>query len=220
MDASTGMRVRFNAGQTSAGSLKLAFGRTPASFFRPVDAGTANYRAVYWRMYLRNQSGWTGGGGDKLSRATVFANSAWAQAMIAHVWAGDGAASNQLAMDPARGTDVQGNLVTTTYNDFANLTWLGNTPSPLAVFAASNVGIWHCIEAHAQLNDAGSANGVFELWIDGASQGRRTTLNWLGSYSAYGINAVFFENYWNNGSPVAQERYFDNIVVSTQRIGC
>jgi hypothetical protein len=31
---------------------------------------------------------------------------------------------------------------------------------------------------------------------------------------------VFFENYWNTGSPKLQERYFDNIVVSTQPIGC
>jgi hypothetical protein len=31
---------------------------------------------------------------------------------------------------------------------------------------------------------------------------------------------VFFENYWNSASPQNQERYFDDIVVSTQRIGC
>jgi hypothetical protein len=34
------------------------------------------------------------------------------------------------------------------------------------------------------------------------------------------INAVFFENYWNAGSPVQQERYFDNLVISTQSIPC
>ena len=88
------------------------------------------------------------------------------------------------------------------------------------MFNAANVGTWHCIEAHVRLNDAGSSNGVFEFWINGASQVQKTTLNWLGAYSAYGINAVFLESYWNNGSPVAQERYFDNFVVSTERIGC
>ncbi len=46
-----------------------------------------------------------------------------------------------------------------------------------------------------------------------------TGLNWLGSYSAYGINAVFVENYWNAGSPVQQSRFIDDFVVSTQRIG-
>ncbi|HEX5436668.1 MAG TPA: hypothetical protein VFW98_05895, partial [Gemmatimonadaceae bacterium] len=66
----------------------------------------------------------------------------------------------------------------------------------------------------------GQSNGSFELWIDGALEAQETTLNWLGSYSDYGINAVFFENYWNKGSPVAQDRYFDDLVVSTKRIGC
>jgi len=219
-DGSYGMRAHFAAGQVSAGALHLALGRTPQAYFRPVDAGTANYRELYWRLYLKNQAGWVGGGGNKLTRATVFASStSWAQAMIAHVWSG-GASDNALILDPARGTDAAGNLVTTTYNDFANLTWLGQGPGVTPVFDAAHVGAWHCVEAHVRLNDAGQSNGVFEFWLDGGLEAQRTGLNFLGSYSAYGLNAVFFENYWNAGSPVAQERYMDNIVVSTQRIGC
>src|SRR5690606_27065922 len=41
VNGTTAMRARFAAGQTNAGSLKLAFGRTPDSYMRPVDAGTA-----------------------------------------------------------------------------------------------------------------------------------------------------------------------------------
>lgn len=219
-DGSFGMRAHFAAGQVSAGALHLALGRTPQAYFRPVDAGTANYRELYWRLYLKNQAGWVGGGGNKLTRATVFASStSWAQAMIAHVWSG-GAGENYLILDPARGTDAAGKLVTTTYNDFANLTWLGQAPGETPLFDAAHVGAWHCVEAHVRLNDAGQSNGVFEFWLDGGLQAQRAGLNFLGSYSAYGLNAVFFENYWNAGSPVAQERYMDNIVVSTQRIGC
>lgn len=47
-----------------------------------------------------------------------------------------------------------------------------------------------------------------------------TRLTWHGAVSEYGINTVFLEHYWNGGAPRAQERYFDNFVVSTQRIGC
>ena len=36
----------------------------------------------------------------------------------------------------------------------------------------------------------------------------------------YGINTLFIENYWNAGSPRAQSRYIDNVVVSTEPIGC
>ena len=219
MDGSYGMRVHFAAGQVSAGSLHLAMGKVPDSYFRTVDAGTAIYRNVYWRMYVRNQTGWSGGGGYKLSRAISFATSTWAEAMMAHVW-GDPPGSGELYLDPASGTDAAGNLLTTKYNDFANMRWLGAQSGVTPLFDASHVGQWYCVEAHAQLNDAGLSNGMFEFWINGNLEARETGLNWLGSFSAYGINALFFENYWNTGSPVAQERYFDNIVISTEPIGC
>lgn len=213
------MRARFNAGDVNAGSLKLAFGRTPGSYFRPVDSGSANYREVYWRFYLRNAPGWTGGGGDKLARAVIFAGSNWSEALIAHVWSG-GSGGNYLVLDPASGTDAQGNVRTTKYNDFANLRWLGAQVGKTPIFDAAHVGQWYCIETRVRVNDPGQSNGVFELWINGNLEARATNLNWVGSYSAYGINALLLENYWNNGSPRQQERYIDNLVVSTQRIGC
>ena len=219
---SFGMRARWSTvGQSNAGALHLAFGKTPQAYFRPVDAGTQVYRDIYWRMYLRLQPGWTGGGANKLSRATVFASTTtWAQAMFAHVWSGSSPDQNYLILDPASGTDLAGNLQTTDYNDFPNMRWLGGVRGNTALFAPANAGTWYCVEARARLNDAGQSNGVFQLWIDGALEAERTGLNWLGAFSAYGINAVYFENYWNAGAPQAEERYFDNVVVSTQRIGC
>ena len=74
--------------------------------------------------------------------------------------------------------------------------------------------------AQVRLNEAGQADGVFRMWIDGQLEAERTGLNWVGSYDEYGINAVFVSNYWNDGSPTQQERYLDNFVVSTERIGC
>jgi hypothetical protein len=135
------------------------------------------------------------------------------------VWSG-GANHNYLVLDPASGTDLAGNLVTTSYNDFPNLRWLGISSSATPIFDAAHVGSWYCIETHVKLNSSGQSDGVFELWIDGNAEASRTGLNWVGSFSAYGINAVYLENYWNSGSPATQERYFDNLVVSTQRIGC
>ncbi|MEX2375104.1 MAG: Ig-like domain-containing protein [Dehalococcoidia bacterium] len=221
VSASSGMRARFGAGQQSAGSLKLAFGRTPQAYFDPVDTGDMDYREVYWRVFVRHQAGWIGGGGDKLSRATIFASpSTWAQAMIAHVWSGQGATRDYLLLDPASGTDEAGNLMTITYNDFANLRWLGAESSDTPIFDSEHIGEWYCIEAHVRLNDAGQSNGAFRLWIDDALEAERLDMNWIGAYDDYGLNAVFLENYWNDGSPAAQERYFDNFVVSTERIGC
>jgi hypothetical protein len=219
---STGMRAHFRKGQVDAGSLKLAFGKTPAPYLHPVDSGTAVYRDLYWRVYLRNDSTWTGGGGDKLSRAQVLATPRWGQAMGAPVWSAGGSApgSDYLAIDPYSGTDPIGALATTIYNDFPHLRWLGAVRAATPIFDQAHVGRWYCVEAHVRLNDAGQSNGLFELWIDDWLEARHTGLNWVGRFSDYGLNTVFFENFWNAGSPTAQNRYMDNIVVSSRRVGC
>lgn len=72
-----------------------------------------------------------------------------------------------------------------------------------------------------KLNSREAADGLFEYWIDDRPEAQRTGLNWIGAYSDYGINAVYLEQYWTS-VPFAQvqQRYLDNFVVSTSRIGC
>src|SRR5207248_2274578 len=93
VNGSSGMRARWTAGQVTAGSLKLAFGRTPDPYFRAVDAGTVNYRELYWRVYVHTQAGWKPNGNDKFTRAIVFAKSDWSEAAMGHVWAGSSTTS-------------------------------------------------------------------------------------------------------------------------------
>ena len=220
LDSSTGMRARFAQGQVDAGFLHLAIGRSPDAYRRSVSPSGTDIREVYWRVYVKNEASWEGGGGDKLSRAFVFHGpDNWGQAMIAHVWSG-GADSERLVIDPASGTDDLGNLLTMAYNDFPNLRWLGSRSSNAVIFSDSGIGKWYCVEAYVRLNEPGVTDGVFRLWIDDHLEAERTELNWVGSYNDYGLNAVYLENYWNAGSPKAQERYLDNFVVSTDRIGC
>jgi hypothetical protein len=175
-------------------------------------------------MYLKMQDGWTGNP-MKLSRATSFSSpTSWAQAMIAHLWQGPG---SLLKMEPASGV-VNGVVITTKYNDFDNLEWLnknglgiGDPTGVTPIFDSDHDDTWFCIEMHTKLNDPGQINGLQEFWIDGQLEARRTDMNFVDTWTAYGINAIFFENFWNDGnSPQVQERYFDNIVVSTQPIGC
>jgi hypothetical protein len=142
--------------------------------------------------------------------------------MIAHVWSGSdpGPKSELLLLDPASGTDPAGTLRTTRYSDSENLRWLGQKYASYPVFAAENFGRWQCVEAHVRLNSPAAMDGLFRLFINDQLENESRSLNWLGDYDEYGINAVFFENYWNRGSPVTQTRYFDNLVISTERIGC
>ncbi len=220
---SRGLLAAFAAGTVGAGSIKKSFGRTPSSYIgRHAVNPSADYDEIYWRIDVRTQPGWQGGGGSKLSRATAFAASNWAQGMIAHLWS-DGP-SGRLTLDPASGINLNGNLVTTGYNDFPNLRWLGNATGDLDLFSTENSGVWYCVEAHIKLNTPGSSDGIFEFWINGVLQRGKYSLNWHDTWNNdptnYKINAVFIENWWNAGSPVAQERYMDNFIISTMPIGC
>jgi hypothetical protein len=214
---SKGMRARWQQGEVDAGYLQLSFGRNPGAGMSNGIRPTEDFREIYYRMYIRLQSGWSGYPA-KLSRATVIAGSDWRQAMIAHLWTNDAA---PVAIDPA--SCVSGATVQCTgYNDFAHLRWLGaaNGITPIFDGQALHNDRWYCVEAHVKLNESGQQNGVQEYWIDESLEARKAGLNFVGTYSVYGINAIFFENYWNSGSLKLHERYFDNIVVSTQPIGC
>ena len=227
--ASAAMRATFlPQGPTNTGWLELNFGRIPKgppflTYAKPVDAGTADYRQIYWRFYVRTDPDWEGGNGEKLTRATVYANTNRAQAMVAHAWSHN-ARPHIFLLDPTRGTDTAGNLRTTRWNDAPNLVF--GSPAHAKTSLMPTHGEWVCVEFMVKLNDAGQSNGQFLYWKNGALEAQVTTYNYLGAYNAYGLNAVRLENWWGDqrpgvlNPPKVQSRYFDNFVVSTERIGC
>jgi len=206
------MLCYYEKGKRGVGNRKVFFGDSPTG--KVVNKGK-QYDDIYWRIYVKHQYGWTGGGPAKLSRATSIVTPKWAQAMIAHVWS----SGEALTLDPATG--VRGDkIVTSRYNDFGNLKWLGNKPtSRFKLHSTEESGRWVCVEARVKLNTPGEKDGLNQLWIDGRLEAERTGLDWRGSYTKHGVNAVFLEAYWNRGSPVDQSRWIDNFVISTQPIG-
>jgi hypothetical protein len=208
------LRMHYPKGGRGIGGRKVFFGDSPTYPSKTVRR-TEAFTDVYWRIYVKHEYGWTGGGPAKLSRATSLVPPGWRQAMIAHVWS----SGEALTLDPASGVR-DGKVVTTKYNDFGNLRWLGNRPvSRFKLHSTEESGRWVCVEARAKLNTPGGKDGLNQLWIDGGLESERRNLDWRGSYAEHGINAVFLEAYWNRGSPVDQCRWIDNFVISTSPIG-
>ena len=224
-DGSAGMRVRWQKGEVEAGVLQKFIGRNPDKGMAKTAFPENDFNEIYWRIDVKNEEGWEGGGGDKLTRATVIASKKWQQGMIAHIWSGGkNPGNNYLVMDPATGISEDGKLISEKYNDFGHLRWLGSKLGTNDIFGPGKTGVWNCIVAHVKLNTPGKADGVFEFWINDQLQAGSYDLNWHADWNtttgSYMVNAVFFENYWNNGSVKDQERYFDNILISTKPISC
>ena len=206
------LKSQFRQGRDQNGFLIRTFGVNPVN---SQSHSSQHFQEIYWRFYLKMESTWRGNA-VKLTRATSLTTPRRAQAMISHLW---GDAGLGLLGDPATGV-VGSQVVTTRYNDFSNLDWLGWVQGRTQIYANNQVGQWVCIEARTRLNTLGQADGIFEFWINDVLENTDSTLNWRGSYNGHGINAVYMENYWNDGSDYTQARYFDNFVISTERIGC
>ncbi|MDP2644063.1 MAG: hypothetical protein Q8P24_03930 [Desulfobacterales bacterium] len=208
------MIALYKKGDHGEGDRKVFFGDTPTYQGDAVRTGE-KFDEIYWRVYVKHPFGWTGGGPDKLSRAISFHASDWSQAIIAHVWT----VGEALTLDPVSGISGS-NAVTKGYNNFDNFKWLGNRPvSEFKISSAKEAGWWVSVESRAKLNTPGKKDGINQLWIDGRLATERRNLDWRGSYTAHGINAVFLETWWNNGSPVNQRRWYDEFVISTKPIG-
>lgn len=189
------MDAGFNKGDISGrGNRKLAFGDFPdPDSLATVVSRNKQFDEIYWRIYVKHEYGWEGSPA-KMSRATSIVSGNWQQSMIAHVWSGG---ENTLTLDPARGVEGQSGTITTSgYNDFDNLSWLGNEPaSRFEISSTDESGYWVLVEASAKLNTPGQNNGSSCLWINGRLEAERKNLNFRGSYTGHGINAVFLESY-------------------------
>ncbi|MHC4620917.1 MAG: hypothetical protein ACYTEQ_24485 [Planctomycetota bacterium] len=162
VDNSRAMRVIWQAAETGAGGMKLAFGRNPSGYMDKGIRNTEDFPEVYYRLYMKMQDGWQGNP-EKLSRATAIAASDWSQAMIAHHW---GSGLYYLALDPASCVDdANSQVMCVGYNDFAHLEWLGGQAGTTPIFDSDNDDIWHYVEMHVKLNDPGQSNGIQECSV-------------------------------------------------------
>jgi len=205
---SRSLKSSWQTGSNAAGHLMKNIGENPVG--NELLTGE-KLKEVYWRFYVKHQDGFQGIA-DRLSRGTVFGGSSWQQAAQGQLLQRPGG----FGIDALRGVDDNSNLATTRWNDFDNLRWIASDNAQ-HVFQE---GEWHCVEMRMKLNDPGSSNGVLQYWLDERLQASVANLDWVGSWNDYGVNSVVLSNYFTDGSPVAQSRYFDSFVISKNRVGC
>jgi len=77
---------------------------------------------------------------------------------------------------------------------------------------------WVAVEVEVQLNTPGSTDGIYRLWIDDTLVVEALNVDLRGATSDR-INEIMLDTYWNGGADGDRERFYDNFVISTQRIG-
>lgn len=83
------------------------------------------------------------------------------------------------------------------------------------------LGQWVCFEMMMKANDVGQANGEMAYWIDGKLAHQETSMTFR-TTSALGLNMVRLQHYLetSDAKNFSNQIWFDDVVVSTQPIGC
>jgi hypothetical protein len=82
-------------------------------------------------------------------------------------------------------------------------------------------GKWVCMEMMMKANDVGQKNGEMAYWVDGKLADRETGMHFRNT-ADLGLNMVRLQHYLETSDAKSHSNrvWFDDVVVSTQRIGC
>jgi hypothetical protein len=90
----------------------------------------------------------------------------------------------------------------------------------------TEAGRWYTVEVRRRLNDSGSSNGIFQMWMDGVLISEHTNVLYrvplngsFGSNMTYGTNFAMISDYMASGSTRDQSIYYDDVKFSTTYIG-
>jgi len=160
---------------------------------------------VFLRWYHKFEAGFQGFP-PKMARIRYRLRSGdWSSPFAVHCW---------LETDGVLALDVQA----TNSTQANSVGWLPIARTAFSFANAKNIGRWICFEMEMKLNTPGAADGLYRLWADDSLIAERTGVDLRGSLTNK-INEIMLDCYWNGGSPKAQSRYYDNVVISTQKIG-
>ncbi len=83
-------------------------------------------------------------------------------------------------------------------------------------------GEWYCVEGRIKLNTPGSSNGLLEGWVDGTKAFSQDDFRFRRSNESFDIKSFWFDIYYGGShtSPRNNEIHFDNLALSSERVGC
>lgn len=212
------MQATYREGEEAAGFLSISFGENPIMAEGPQTRPKESFTDVYWRFRIKTEQGWPDIGPHQLTRATAFAKDNWGQAMDASITSNG--AEVTLSGQALSCVDADGLVPCQGYADMSGLSTVGDLLGETPLFSSKLSGDWHCVEAHVRLNTPGELDGVFEFWVDGLHEDGLANMDWRGSWASYGLNMISIENFWAGGAPKELSRWIDDIVISTQPVGC
>jgi hypothetical protein len=186
------MRQSYALGQVDAGWI-----------IRVSDNGFPDH--VFMRWYHKFEAGFQGFP-PKMARIRYRLRSGdWSSPYAVHCWL---ETDGVLALDVAATNSAQAN----------SAGWLPIARSSFSFADARNIGRWICFEMEVKLNTPGATDGLYRLWADDSLIVERSTVDLRGA-TTFKINEMMLDCYWNEGSPKTQSRYYDNLVISTRKIG-
>lgn len=160
---------------------------------------------VFMRWYHKFEAGFQGFPPKMARIRNRLRSGDWSSPYAVHCWL---ETDGVLALDVAATNSTQAN----------SAGWLPIARTAFTFADAKNIGRWICFEMEVKLNTPGATNGLYRLWADDSLIAERINVDLRGSTTDK-INEVMLDCYWNGGSPKPQSRYYDNFVISTQKIG-
>ncbi len=157
---------------------------------------------LFMRFYHKFENGFSGFP-PKMARMRCRSRTDWKSAFAVNCWIDD----YKVVADVYSTNSTQGSVED----------WLPIAISNFSFKNSINIGKWICFEMEVLLNSPGKQDGLYRIWADNSLIVERTNVDLRGA-EEYLINEVMLDCYWNGGSPKEQNRYFDNFVISTQRI--
>jgi len=202
--SSDGMSVTANDGRDGSKALTQRYttGQVDAGWIVKIKPeGYPDH--IFYRFYHKFGTGYVSFP-PKMSRVGYRNRSTWTEIFRVHTW-----------LDRPTGTLTADVLAknSTQANSGGYLSLLSANYS-----FANHINEWVAVEVELKLNTSGARDGIYRVWVNDSLVIERLNVDIRGS-TADKINEVMLDAYWNGGATGNLNRYFDDFVISTQKIG-